>query len=97
MGILVKFFLEYQAAGFLAAGSVGENSPSHEIINDRKSPKTNMELQHESLEDNAPLQKMIFGRFVGSMFFFLGCLSFHSRYLGEETVGGCLFPFKLSN
>ena len=24
MGILVKFFLEYQAAGFLAAGSVGE-------------------------------------------------------------------------
>lgn len=73
MGILVKFFLEYQAAGFLAAGSVGENSPWHESINDLESPKTNVELKHESLEDNAPLQRgdfrMIF-RF--DLFFFRG-------------------------
>ena len=77
MGILVKFFLEYQAAGFLAAGSMGENSPSHEIINDLESPKTycNMELKHESLEDNAPLQRgdfRVIFRFHVIFFFFRG-------------------------
>lgn len=77
MGILVKFFLEYQAAGFLAAGSVGENSPSHESINDLESPKTNVELKHESLEDDAPLQRgdvrVIFRLHV---FFFSGVSKF---------------------
>ena len=87
-GHLGQILFGVPGSGVSGCGFGGGNSTSHEIINDRKSPKTNVELKHESLEDDAPLQRgdvRVIFRLHVCFCLFSGCLSVHSRYL----LGNC--------